>query len=149
MTKNGDSGSSEQNKIRWVVNYYGQQFFLTNRQRQELLRARHDGLDVIQIDELTLSTNFSWIAPIEEVEGDRLGIEELHTAKKIAKWLARPIHELGMSYEETLRYTKKNVKKLGSGQMEEFYKTYATGAYPSAKKFMSAVKEGPLLIEGV
>ena len=132
---------SEPDKKNWIVCYYGQTFALTDSQRVALLKARADGLDMVQIDELTLSTTFSWVAPVYEVEAERLSIEEVEWIKRVAKWLAKPVHDLGWDYEMASRYAKKLVKRVGAGQTKELWDKYAEGAYPSARKFLSEAKQ--------
>lgn len=136
---------SEQVKTH-IVDFHGQRFYLTTAQAQELIRATNDGLKVVVIDDLVLSTSYAWIAPVEEVEGDRISIEEEEIIQKIGNWMLRPANDPTMDASQTWKYLVKVVKRIGSAQAYRLYDEYANGAYPSVPKFMSAVKNyvGPM-----
>lgn len=125
----------------FVVAYVGQSFDLTARQAELLMDAQEKGFRSVRFDEKMLTTSFLWIAPKEEVEGDRLSVEEEAIVGKIERWLSRPAHDLDMSSEQVHRYAVRVVKRIGSAKAIRNYERYANGAYPSARKFMTAVKE--------
>lgn len=136
---------SEQNSVSeirsWVVNYYGQNFYLTTKQRNELLAAKEHGVKMVQIDEYTLSTEFSWMMPVEELEGDRLSQEEEMIINKICWWMSKPVYELTMNDDQIYNYAVKVVKRFGSATAISYYEKFANGEYPSVVEFMSAYKQ--------
>jgi len=97
-----------------VVAYgYNQRFYLTAAQAQALVAATEDGKKIVKFKDKVLSTNYSWIAPIEQVEKVDLNSKELAVAEQIAEWISRPVNNSDMSYLEALNYSKKLVKTQG------------------------------------
>jgi|GEM_PF-3392612 len=125
----------------WVINYYGEKIYLTDKQHQAFLDGLRRNLSVIQIDDLTLTNKFTYICHKSELEADRLNEEEYDWAVKIGKWLSRPVHNLDFNPSQAFRYGKKLVKRIGVAQVIDLWEKYADGAYPSAIKFMAAAKE--------
>lgn len=126
----------------YVVAYgYSQQFKLTKEQAQHLIRATEQGAKVVKFDNLVLSTNFSWIAPVELVDKKELDSKELALCEGIAEWLSRDANELSWSFEGALDYSKKLMKRVGYGEVRELWDIYANGAYPSVKRFLMEAKQ--------
>lgn len=125
-----------------VVAYgYNQRFYLTAAQAQALVAATEDGKKIVKFKDKVLSTNYSWIAPIEQVEKVDLNSKELAVAEQIAEWISRPVNNSDMSYLEALNYSKKLVKTQGIDKTNKLWNLYANGAYPSVKKFMIEAKQ--------
>lgn len=124
-----------------VVAYgYNQKFYLTDKQAEALVAATEQGLKIVKFKDKILSTNYSWIAPIEQVEQVELNSKELAFAEQIAEWIARPVNNPNMNYHEALNYTKKLINDKGLAEVRKLWNVYANGAYPSVVRFFIAAK---------
>src|SRR3990167_3346414 len=126
----------------YIVAYgYNQQFKLTQKQAQDLLKATEQGAKIVKFDDLILSTTYSWIAPADTVNPPELDSTELALCEDFAEWGSRPNQNMDWSEDQALVYIKHLMGRIGYGEVKILWKTYANGAYPSVKSFLRVAKE--------
>lgn len=134
-------------RIYTIAYGYNQTFELSEKEAVAMIKAREQKAEIVKFGDKVLSTNFSWLVPSDQINPDRLSLEELHIVEKVSEWLSRDVHGLDFTKKTAMEYAKKTVKRIGSGQMIRLYNEYANGAYPNARRFLSEISQNNLLEE--